>query len=77
MCKQCQLGKMTKYSSKRKIYSYDDILELVHTNLCGPICVQSYRGGKYFNLFLNDYFIMMTMMFLKANMMLFSYLSGI
>ena len=40
MCKQCQLGKMTNSSFKRKAYTSNDILELVHTNLCGPIDVQ-------------------------------------
>ena len=33
MCKQCQLGKMTNSSFKRKTYLANDILELVHTNL--------------------------------------------
>ena len=46
ICKQCQMGKMTKSSFKRKTYSYNDILELVHTNLCGPIGVKSYYSDK-------------------------------
>ena len=46
MCKQCQLGKMTKSSFKSKAYTSKEILEIVHTNLCGPIKVQSYRGDK-------------------------------
>ena len=66
MCKQCQLGKMTKSSFKRKIYTSTNILELVHTNLCGPIDVQSYFGDKNFILFVDDYSRMMTVMFLKA-----------
>ena len=32
MCKECQLGKMTKSSFKKKTYSSNDILELVHTD---------------------------------------------
>ena len=51
MCKQCQLGKMENSSFKRKTYSSDDILELVHTNLCGPIGVQIYFRDIYFILF--------------------------
>ena len=47
MCKQCQLGKMMKSSFKRKIYTSNAILVLVHTDLCGPIRVQSYYGDKY------------------------------
>ena len=37
MCKQCQLGKMTKSSFKSKTYTSNKVLELVHTDLCGPI----------------------------------------
>ena len=39
MCKQCQLGKMTKSSFKGKTYTTSHILELVHTELCGTIDV--------------------------------------
>ena len=54
MCKQCQLGKMTKSSFKSKNYTYKEVLELVHTDLCGPIEVQSYRGDRYIMLFVDD-----------------------
>ena len=46
MCKQCQLGKMTKSSFKSKTDTSKSILEIVHTDLCGPIEVQSYKGDK-------------------------------
>ena len=46
MCKQCQLGKMTKSSFKSKTYTSKEVLEIVHTELCGPIEVQSYKGDK-------------------------------
>ena len=65
ICKQCQLGKMTRSSSKRKTYTSKEILEIVHTDLCGPIDVQSYKGDKYIMLFVDDYSRMMTIMFLK------------
>ena len=55
MCKQCQIGKMTKSSFKRKIFTSNDILQLVHTNLFGPIEVKSYCSDKYFILFVDDY----------------------
>ena len=64
-CKQCQMGKMAKSSFKSKTYSSYDILELVHTNLCGPIGVQSYYSDKYFTLFFDEFSIMMIVMFLK------------
>ena len=65
MCKQCQLGKMTKSSFKRKTYTSKEVLELVHTDLCGPIEVQSYKGDKFIMLFVDDYSRMMIFMFLK------------
>ena len=37
MCKQCQLGKMTKSNLKSQTYTSNEVLELVHTNLCGLI----------------------------------------
>ena len=41
ICKQYQLGKMTKSSFKSKIDTSNAILELVHTNLCELIDVKS------------------------------------
>ena len=65
MCKQCQLGKMKKSSFKSKTHTFNEVLELVHTDLYGPIEVQSYKGDRYIMLFVDDYSIMMTIMFLK------------
>ena len=65
MCKQCQLGKMTKSTFKRKTYTSNEVLKLVHTNLCGPIEVQRYKGDRYIMLFVDDYSRMMTVIFLK------------
>ena len=65
MCKQCQLGKMTKSSFKSKTYTSKEVLEIVHTNLCGPIEVQSYKGDKYIMFFVDDYSRMMIVMFLE------------
>ena len=65
ICKQCQLGKMTKSSFKSKTYASKEILEIVHTDLCGPIEVQSYKGDKYIMLFVDYYSRMMTVMYLR------------
>ena len=64
MCKQYQLAKMTKYIFKRKTYSSIDILELVHSDLCGPIGVQSYSRDIYLILFVDEYSRMMIVIFL-------------
>ena len=56
---------MTKSSFKRKTYSFNDILELVHNKICGPIRVERYCGDKYFNIIVDDYSRMIIVMFLK------------
>ena len=65
MCKQCQLGKMTRSSFKRKTYTSNEVLELVHTDLCGPIEVKRYKGDRYIKIFVDDCSRIMTIMFLK------------
>ena len=65
LCKNCQIGKMGKTSFKRKNYHSKEVLELVHIDLCGPIGIESYNRDKYFILFVDDYSIMMTLMYLK------------
>ena len=68
MCKQCQLGKMTKSSLKSKTFTYKEVLEIVHIDLCGPIEVQIYKGDKYIMLFVDNYSRMMIVMFLKKKL---------
>jgi hypothetical protein len=56
---------MTKSSFKSKTYTSKEVLELVHTDLCVPIEVQSYKRDKYITFLVDDYSRMMTVMFLK------------
>ena len=65
MCKECQLGKMNRSSFSSKPHSSNDILNLVQTDLYGPMKVESYYGDRYIILFIDDYSRMMTMMSLK------------
>lgn len=55
-CEECQLGKQHRESfpSKSKWISQSP-LELVHTDLCGPMQVPSLGGSRYFLLFVDDY----------------------
>ena len=32
-----------------------DILELIHTDICGPFPTTSWNGQQYFTLFIDDY----------------------
>ena len=54
LCKNCHIGKIGKTSFKSKNYQSEDILEIVHTDLCGPIGVESYTREKFFILFVDD-----------------------
>ena len=65
LCKNCQIGKMGKTSFKSKNYQSEDVLEIVHTNLCGPIGVENSSGEKLFILFVDDYSRIMTIMYLR------------
>ena len=56
---------MTKSSFKSKTHTFKGILEIVHTDLCGPIEVKNYKGDKYIILLVDDYSRMMTIMFVK------------
>jgi hypothetical protein len=67
LCKNCQIGKTGKTSFKRKNYHSEEVLELVHTDLCGPIGIESYSGDKFFTLFFYDYSKMMTILYLNEN----------
>ena len=55
-------------SFKRKNYQSKDILEIVHTDLCGPIGFESYSGEKFFILFFDDYSRMMIVMYLREKL---------
>lgn len=64
ICKEFQLGKMTT-SFKSKSFSSENILDLVHNDLCGPMRTRSFQGDRYFMIFTDDYSRMMWVTFLK------------
>jgi len=53
--KSCLEGKMTKRHFSTKWYKAKDLVELVHTNVCGPMSVPARGGYEYFITFTNDY----------------------
>ncbi len=55
VCESCLEGKMTKRPFKAKGYRATKLLELVHTDVCGPINVQARGGYEYFVTFIDDY----------------------
>jgi hypothetical protein len=55
MCKHCEHGKQTKVEFKAKEYSTKKTLEIVHTNLCGPMRKKGLNGEQYYILLIDDY----------------------
>ena len=54
-CESCLTDKMTKSPFKKKGERAKDLLELIHSDVCGPTS-QSARGGyRYFITFTHDY----------------------
>lgn len=52
ICEPCLLGKMTRQPFNKTGYRASKPLELVHTDLCGPITPISREGYKYFLIFI-------------------------
>ena len=54
-CESCLLGKMTKLLFKGKGERENRLLDLIHTDVCGPMSVHA-RGGFFYSItFLDDY----------------------
>ncbi|GJS39309.1 retrovirus-related pol polyprotein from transposon TNT 1-94 [Tanacetum coccineum] len=56
LCSACQLGKSKKYTHKPKSENtIMEVLHTLHTDLCGPMRVQSINGKKYILVVIDDY----------------------
>lgn len=65
VCKECQMGKKFRRNFKSILEKYNSILDLIHTNLCGPTRTKSFQGDKYFMLIIDDYSRMCWVTFLN------------
>lgn len=72
LCKYCQMGKMNYVFCKSKSFSSNNFLNLVHTNLCGPMRTNNYYGNKYFMIFTDDFSKFMWVTFLREKSEAFS-----
>ena len=55
-CSYCMVGKQTRVSFKKHPPSRKlELLELVHSDVCGPLKVKSFSGALYFVTFIDDY----------------------
>ena len=55
MCNACIEGKMTRKPFPRSETQSDCALDLIHSDVCGPMKVASFGGRRYFVTFLDDY----------------------
>ena len=55
VCEPCLEGKMTMRPFKAKGYRAKEVLELVHSDLCGPLSTSARGGYEYFVTFIDDY----------------------
>ena len=65
-CESCVLGKMQKSSfPSESLNRASQLLELIHTDVCGPMQTDSIGGSKYFVTFTDDFSRYTTVYFMK------------
>ena len=53
-CEPCLMGKMTKTPFSRTMERATDLLEIIHTNVCGPMNIEAHGRYHYFLIFTDD-----------------------
>ena len=53
-CEPCLMGKMTKTLLFGTIERVDNLLKIIHTDVCGPMSVEARGGYRYFLTFTDD-----------------------
>ena len=48
-CEPCLMGKMTKTPFSETMERATDLLEIIHTDVCGPMNVEAHGGYRYFS----------------------------
>ena len=73
ICVICQQGKQARLPLKNnQAWRATKKLQLIHTNVCGPMKTTSLSGNKYFIFFIDDYTRMCWVYFIKLNHEVFS-----
>ena len=54
-CKGCTMGKFVKTTFHEKENRASVILEIIHTDVCGPFSVYSIEKHRYYVIFFGDY----------------------
>ena len=67
MCEACIMGKQCrKPFPKRSLNRATELLEIIHSDGCGPMNVKSYGKSQYSVAFMNDYSRYTQVYFLKV-----------
>src|SRR5215216_1902456 len=53
-CKPCLMGKMTRTPFSGTMERATDLLEIIHTDVCGPMSVEAHGRYRYFLNFTDD-----------------------
>ena len=53
-CEPCLMGKMTKTPFSGTVERATELLEIIHTDVCGPMSVEARGGYRYFLTFTDD-----------------------
>nr|GFD31001.1 retrovirus-related Pol polyprotein from transposon TNT 1-94 [Tanacetum cinerariifolium] len=55
-CSHCLAGKQTRRAFKSRLsFRMENILDLVHSNICGPMKTKTLGGCSYFVTFIDDH----------------------
>jgi len=54
-CESCLKGKMTKRSSKKEGSRATGVLEIIHSDICGPMSEETFGSQRYFISFIDDF----------------------
>jgi hypothetical protein len=68
----CVLGKYTKTNFPRSASRATDILDLIHSDVCGPMSSTSLTGFLYYVIFIDDFSRKSWIFFIKTNGQVFS-----
>ena len=72
VCEGCALGKHHRESFPKKAWRAKAPLELVHTDVCGPMTTPTHAGNKYFLIFVDDFTRMTWVYFMRQKSDVFS-----
>ena len=67
VCHGCALGKSKRLPfPKKSMHKTTKLLQLIHSDVCGPVHVPSFGGSRYFVTFTDDYSRFVTINILKT-----------